>query len=160
MVSYSCNHNDNKGGEEKLMGQIQLIGSLVMIGLFTIALIGFGINFAADNDSPIDIADDSEISSLYDNTKSDVGEFEGDSSDQYQSILETTTGEQGTAPSTGPFAVTPLNAIGVVKNIMQTGYTKIFGTGDGFGIFLTSFIAIIVFIAGLYIYKTLRGLPD
>ena len=143
------------------MGQIQLIVSLIMIGLFTFAIVGFAMYFAVDNDASISVADDPEMSSLYTSTEQDVNDFSSDSESQYQSIIETTLEPGSDAPqSVGPFAVTPINAIGVVKNILQTGYIKIFGTGSGFGIFLTSLIAVITFMLGLFLYKTLRGLPD
>jgi len=143
------------------MGQIQLIVSLIMIGLFTFAIVGFAMYFAVDNDASISVADDPEMSSLYTSTEQDVNDFSSDSESQYQSIIETTLEPGSDAPqSVGPFAVTPINAIGVVKNILQTGYIKIFGTGSGFGIFLTSLMAIITFMLGLFLYKTLRGLPD
>lgn len=160
MVDCCGGDSNYKGGTKKLMGQIQLTVSLVMIGLFTIAIIGFGLNFANDNNAAVSIADDSEMSSLYSRTQGNVSAFEEDSESQYQSLIETTVGSEGTAPSTGPFAVTPLNAIGVVRNVLETGYIKIFGTGSGFGIFLTALIAIILFMLGLFIYKTLRGMPD
>jgi len=143
------------------MGQIQLTTSLVLIGLFSIAVIAFAIGFANDNNTTISIADDTEISGLNSLTTGNLSGFDDNSESQYQSIIETTIAPgSGTAPSVGPFAITPLNAIGVVKNILQVGYTKIFGTGSGFGIFLTTFMAMIIFMVGLYVYKTLRGLPD
>lgn len=143
------------------MGQIQLIVSLIMIGLFTFAVIAFATNFAVDNEAKLSVADDAEMSSLYTSTKGNLDSFSSDSESQYQSIIETTLEPGSDAPqSVGPFAITPLNALTVVKNILQTGYTKIFGTGTGFGVFLTALISIIVFMLGLFLYKTLRGLPD
>ena len=62
-------------------GQIGWTISLVMIGLFAIAIIGFAINFASDNNSPVDIADDTEISNLYSDTKTDVSNFDAGSED-------------------------------------------------------------------------------
>ncbi len=152
----------NKGGKEKLMtGQIQFITAMVMIGLFSIALIGFGIGFAVDNNSPVSIVDDPEISVLFTETKGNISNFATDSQSQYSSIIETTIAPGSQTPqSVGSFAITPVNALGVVKNIVGVGYIKIFGTGSGFGIFFTSFISLLVFILGLYLYKTLRGLPD
>lgn len=143
------------------MGQIKLTAALLMIGLFSIAVLTFAINFAGDNSAAVDISDDPEMNSLYSQSKSNVSGFNKDAEDTYESIIDTTVepGSQ-TAPSTGPFAVTPLNAIGIVQNIMETGYKKIFGTGSGFGIFLTALIGMLVFMIGLYLYKTLRGLPD
>ena len=143
------------------MGQIQLTMALIMIGLFTVAIIAFAVNFAIDNDAAVKITDDAEMSSLYSSTSGDVGDFGTDSESQYQSIIETTLEAGADSPqSVGAFSVTPLNAIGVVKNILQVGYKKIFGTGSGFGIFLTSLIAVITFMIGLFLYKTLKGMPD
>lgn len=143
------------------MGQLQLTISLVMIGLFSVAVIGFAINFATDNNAPVDISDDTDISNLYTRSSSNLSGFASDSEGQYQSILETTIApESGSAQSTAPFAITPANALSVVKNVMEVGYTKIFGSKSGFNIFFTSLIAVIVFAFGFFIYKTLRGMPD
>lgn len=142
-------------------GQISLTASLIMIGLFTIAIIGFAVNFAIDNDSAIDIADDSQLYSLYTNTNQNISNLGGDNEEQLASILETTISPGSDSPqSAGPFSLTYSNSLGVVKNIMEVGYIKIFGSGSGFGIFLTTFIGFIGFLFGLYIYKTLRGQPD
>jgi len=142
-------------------GQIQLVISMVLIGLFSIAIIGFAIQFAVDNNAAIDISDDAEISNLFDNSKSNISGFGNSSEDTYSSILNTTVepGSQ-TVPSTAPFAITPFNALGIVKSILFVTYGKIFGTGAGFGIFLTAFVGVIVFMLGLLIYKTLRGNPN
>ena len=143
------------------MGQIQWTIALVSTALFTIALIGFAINFAEDNNSVIDISDDPQITNLYTQQKGNISAFGKGSESQYQSIIETTIapGSQ-TAQSTGPFAITPLNIIFITGNILQVGYVKIFGTDDGFAIFINTIRALIVFILGLFLYKTLRGFPD
>lgn len=143
------------------MGQAQLIISLIAISLFAIAIISFAVNFAIDNDAPISIADDSELSSLNTEMNSNVSSFSSDSESQYKSIIESTIdSSSGTTQSTGPFAITPISSIGVFKNILEVGYIKIFGSGSGFGIFFTTLVGIIVFLMGLFIYKTLRGIPD
>ena len=143
------------------MGQIKLTTSLILIGLFTVAVLGFTINFATDNNSPIDISDDPEMSGLYTKTTGNMSQFEDGAEDTYQSIVGTTISpDAGTAQSAAPFAITPLNIVFVVKNVMKTGYIKIFGTGAGFAIFLNTFLAVIVFMLGLFLYKTLRGSPD
>lgn len=142
-------------------GQIQLTIALVMIALFSIAIISYAINFAEDNGSVVDIRDDAELVSLSSNAQGNITGFNSDSDSQYQSIIETTIAPgSDSAQSVGPFAVTPTNALGATQNIIKVGYVKIFGTGNGFGIFLGSLISIIVFMIGLYLYKTLRGLPD
>ncbi len=143
------------------MGQVQLTVALISIGLFTVAILAFATNFAVDNNAPISLANDPELSGLFTETSGNVSSFATDSENQYQSIIETTISPGGgTTQSTGPFAVTPGNSIKVVKNILQVGYIKLFGTGSGFGIFLTGLISIIVFLFGMFVYKTLRGNPN
>jgi len=143
------------------MGQISFTISLVSIALFTIAIIGFAINFAIDNNSEVSISDDPELISLQTNIEENMSEFRGSSEDTYQSIVKSAVDEGETTPSGGQFAITPTSALGSVKNILKVGYIRIFGGGKGFGIFLTSLLALIVFIFGLYLWKTWVGrMPD
>jgi len=140
--------------------QITLTISLVMLVLFVIAIIGFSIGFANDNNAEINIADDPELSSFYTDAKGDLSDYKTDSEETYSSILKTTI-EPGSdvAQSSGSFAITSGNVLGVTKNIVYLPYKKIFGSGSGFGIFFTTFLAILIFIVGLLIYKSLRGNP-
>lgn len=160
MVDRCNNYRNYQGGEKKLMGQLQVVISTVAIGLFVFALVGFGISFASDNNSPVSLANDPEVTTLYDHSNGNLSNFRGASEGQYQSIIQTTTGEGGTAPTSGPFAVTTSSSIGVLNNVLKVGYIKIFGTGSGFGVFMSTFIGIILFLIGLFVYKSLRGLPD
>ena len=139
------------------MGQIQYTTALIMIGLFAVAIIGFAVNFATDNDAPISISDDPELIALQTNTEGNLSNFRGGSESTYQSIVESSIETGDTTPSGGQFAITPVSAVPVAKNILKVGYIKIFGTGSGFGIFITSFLAIIVFTIGMYIWKTWGG---
>jgi len=110
------------------MGTITTISSLVMIALFAIAMTGFAINFAEENDAAIDIADDPEALSLYSDTLQEgVDVFREDSEDQYQSIVDSTIepGSQ-TTPSSAPYAITNTNVVNVTSNMLRTGYQKIF----------------------------------
>jgi len=140
--------------------QITLTISLVMIVLFVIAVIGFSIGFANDNDAEMNIADDPELSSFYTGAREDLADYKTDSEETYSSILKTTI-EPGSdvAQSSGSFAITAGNVLGVIKNIVYLPYQKILGSGQGFGVFITTFIAILVFVIGLLIYKSLRGSP-
>lgn len=143
------------------MGQIQLTTALIMIGLFSVAIIGFAVNFAEDNNAPVNLTTMPEITTLYSQSETNLSSFNANASSQYQSILETTIAPaSGSAQSTGPFEITWKNVYSLVKNIMDVGYTKIFGTDSGFEVFLITFEGLILFMAGLFIYKTLRGMPD
>lgn len=144
------------------MGQIQFTISLIMIGLFSIAIIGFALEFAEDNNAAIDLNDDSQFSQLYKNQTGNLEAFSNDTQTTYSSIVNSSISESGqTTARGGQFAITPVNAILSVKDILRVGYTSIFGSGKGFGLFLTTFLGMITFIMGLLIWKTWAGrLPD
>ena len=139
------------------MGQIQYIVSLMMIGLFTVAIIGFAINFASDNNTAISIADDPELIRLQTTVEGNVSAFRSGAQSTYQSIVESSIEAGETTPSGGQFAITPTSAVPVTKNILKVGYIKIFGSGSGFGIFITTFLAIITFVIAMFIWKTWAG---
>ena len=140
--------------------QIQLTMSLIFIALFAVAIFGFAIGFANDNDASISISNDAEINTFYTDTRTNLSTYKSDSEGTYASIIDTTVEPgSGVAQSTGPFAVSVSNVVGVGKNIIYIPYKKIFGSGEGFGIFFTIFGAVIVFMFGLLLYKTLRGNP-
>lgn len=145
-------------------GQIGWTISLVSIGLFVVAILGFAINFSTDNNSPISIANDPELSNLYTQTGGNLSGFGEGAQDTYGSIINSTispNSASGTTATSGQFAITPTNTIGVTRNILKVGYSKIFGNDSGFGIFLTTFLGLIVFITGLLIWKTWAGrTPD
>ena len=46
-----------------------------MVALFSIAVLGYAINFAIDNDSPVDISDNPRLSAVYSNTSSNLSTF-------------------------------------------------------------------------------------
>jgi len=145
------------------MAQLQLTIALVLTGLFAVAIIGFAINFAIDNDAPINIADDPEISSLYSQQKGNLSGFSSDSESQTQSIISTTIApESGSAQSVGPFTAI-VKMITIPQSLMGVVYKEIFG-GDtnntAFKIFTNTIIALITIMIGLFLYKTLRGQPD
>jgi hypothetical protein len=143
------------------MGQINFITSLVLIGLFTIALLGFALNFASDTGADISLANDAQIMAMSQGVTANTTAFTSSSNQTYYNIVGATVTTGDTTPSGQQFALTPINAIGTVRNIVLVGYHKIFGTDSGFEIFILTFIAMLTFIIGLYIWKTWKGgMPD
>ncbi len=140
--------------------QITLTMSLVFIGLFSIAIFGFAIGFANDTGAVMSIADDTEFNDFSTDNENSLSDFKDDSKGTYESILDTTV-EPGSnvAQSTGPFAVSTPGVIAIGTNIIKLPYQKIFGSGEGFGIFFTVFGGVIALLFGFYVYKTLRGNP-
>jgi len=139
------------------MGQLSFTISIVIIALFTIALISFAANFAIDNNAPISIQDDSELMGLKSNTETDLSTFKEKSEDSYKSIVDSSITKGDNLESGGTFSLTIASSLSTVTNILRVGYVKIFGTGSGFGIFITLFISIILFIAFMYFAKTWLG---
>jgi len=97
------------------MGQIQYTIALIMIGLFSVAVIGFAVNFASDNNAPMSISDDPELSELSTEVEGNISAFRTDSQSTYQSIVESSIDEGETTPSGGQFAITPTSAVPVTK---------------------------------------------
>ncbi len=138
------------------MGLSQYTISLIFISMFAIAIISFGIGFGNDNSTTINLKNDPELNLLDQNTKGNLSAFKSGSEQTYESIVESsTTGE--TTPSGGQFAITPLNAVGATTNILKVGWIKIFGSGSGFGFFLYTFLSIMTFLLGIYVWKAWIG---
>lgn len=145
--------------------QIQLTVALIFIALFSLAIIGFATQFGIDNDvqTNLTITSDPNLQSFITEDRDDLDLYKTDAEGTYASIIDTTV-EPGSdvVQSTGPFTVTISNVISVVKNIILVPYRAIFGgggDGNGFTIFFTIFGSVIVFLFGLFVYKTLRGNP-
>jgi len=141
-----------------MSGQIQWTVALVSIGLFTIAILAFAMNFATDNNAAVNLNNDPEISTLFSSTTNNVSSFNENSETTTTSIIKSSISSGGqTTQSAGAFSITPTNFISISNNIMKVGYVKIFGNSGGFGIFITTFLGLIIFITGLLIWKTWAG---
>jgi len=134
--------------------------SLMMIALFSVAILGYAFNFAVENDAAISVADDPAYSSLNISTRANTSTFNSESESTYQSITESEVKEgSDVLTSASSFTVTTGNVFSITKNIFTVGYEKIFGDGDTFGIFLTAFFGVIGLMFALYVIKTWRGQP-
>ncbi len=145
------------------MNQIQWMISLVMIGLFTVTIIGFAANFAVTNETPINIISDQNISNLRMDTQGSLSSLESSGTNTYASIVNSSinpSSASGTLPNVGPFSFTFPNLLGLINNIMRVAYDKIFGSDPGFAIFFTAFGSMILIITGLLLWKTLKGEPS
>jgi len=137
---------------------ITLTISLVMIALFSVAIISFSIGFANENDATMSIAE--EMSSLNSGIEDDISTFKTESEETFSSISDSKT-EPGSdvLQSPGSFTITTSNVFDVFGNILDTIRYNIFGNDPKFTIFFTAFLSIIGFMAALFIIKTWRGNP-
>jgi len=144
-----------------MSSQITLIISIAMVILFSMAILGFSIGFANDNDAAISISDNSKASAVYRLSGENVSKFKEETEGTYQSILDTTV-EPGSdiVPSSAPFAITSGSLRGSLENMIELPINYIFGgLGSPFGVFFLTFFSIIFLMFALYIIKTWRGNP-
>ena len=139
---------------------ITMITSLVMIILFTVAIIGFSIGFASDNDADIKINDDTNISLLYSGSGTSMGTFSDDTNDTYSSIVDSKI-ETGSDAIKSPasFTLTWKNLFTTFGVIMNVIFVVVFGGNPAFAIFTTALVAVLGFMFALYIIKAWRGSP-
>jgi len=143
------------------MGSIKFTISMIMIALFSIAIITFAINFASDNNAAITIDDDSSYSSLDSGMQSDVNEFYSGSSTAFDSFQSSTVQSQTESSEGGTqFKVTPTTALSMSSRAITTGWNKIFGSDSEFSVIFTALIAIFGFVIALYAWKAWKGNPD
>lgn len=144
---------------KKGIGQIQWTVALVLIALFVVALLGFGIGFAKDNNAAVSISNDSQINSFSTNLNGNLSGFNGGAQGTFTSIQNSTIEGTGatTTTSGAPFSITPANVFSVVDNIMQVANDKITGGNPSFSIFIMTFLALVVFITALLLWRTWAG---
>lgn len=130
----------------------------ILFALFSIALIAFAIEFANDNNSVINVANDAQISGILTNSSVSLTNFGSAAQNQTQSIVNSSLPAGSlTTGSGGALSVAPQDAIPVGKNIIFVGYAKIFGNGGQYSIVFWTFMGIITFITGLMIWKAWIG---
>ena len=141
--------------------QTELTIGLTMIVLFSIAIFGFAIEFATDNDAVMSVGSDTTVAEAYDLHKGNASTFSSEAEETYTSILDTTIQEgSDSVASAAPFAPTRGSLIGSLKNVMTLPINSIFGgTGSPFGIFFTVLVSVITLLFVLYLIKTWRGNP-
>jgi len=140
------------------MGFIKFVTSFGFIAIFSIAILSYMIGFAGDNEVYVSLSDDDELSSLKTESSSYLATFSSDvnSSSEALSKAKIISGDE-TIESGGIFKNNPKSVYDASKNILRTGYKKIFGSDESFGIVLTTLISFFVMMLGLYIWKVWKG---
>jgi len=137
------------------------MSSIIFLVLFSIAIIGFTIGFADDNNAAVSVSD--ELSDYRVETKDNLDTFNDEADTSYKSILKSTV-EPGSDvfQSSAPLTITFGNLIKIAKNMINLPRKYIFGSsGEGssgkFNIFFDVFIWFLVILLALLGYKALRG---
>ena len=139
---------------------VTLMTSLTMIALFTIAIIGFTIGFANDNDAEIRLDNNTRMSSLYSSTRGGISNQKADTEEAYSSIINTTI-ESGSDIIKSPFVI--INSWGNIYRtfgtIINVVNEELFGDDPAFGLFFTILITTLGILFTLYVLKAWRGNP-
>lgn len=140
------------------MGQIKYITSMVMITLFTIAIVSYTINFGNDNDAVVKLGDDTEFVSLSSSLDSDIVTYKSTTNSSATSIFKTKVEPTEVTTTTGNTIQQIGSIFGSFKSIAGTINNKIFGgKGSEFGIIMTGFITLLSIIGILLAWKTWIG---
>jgi len=143
------------------MGFNQMVTSLLLVGLFAFAIVSLTINFGNDNSAAVKLSSDSDFNTYSTDIEGNINSFitSGNSS---SSDFAATTIEPGddTSATGGQFKTMTSSAPKGAITAMKLAYKRLLGTDTGFGIFLTSISAWIVFILGTLGWKAWRGNPD
>jgi len=139
---------------------ITMTTSIVMIILFTIAIIGFSIGFANDNDSDIRIDDDSDINSIYGDSQDGLATYRNDTNSTYNSIIDTKV-EAGSDVIKSPavFTLTWKSLLTTFGAILNVIFVVVLGGNATFAIFTTALMGLLGFMYALYVIKAWRGSP-
>jgi hypothetical protein len=144
------------------MGQLKFIGGIMMLMVFTIAIIGYATDFGTNNDAGTRIDDldngltdlKTNVSTTIDNqrlnvTNSNEGFFE--------SSIDTSGDVDATTVTGGQFKTIMTSPASAVKTILTSINKNIFGGSTQFGIVLTALVSFLIIAGILYIWKTWKG---
>jgi len=149
------------------MGQIQFLGSIVFIIIFSLAIINYSITFADENNANISLANESEFTNLKLNIESDTNQFSTEDVNTSSSSFFQTNIESGdeTTNTGGTFKILFKAPIESIKAITSSVNKYIFGGGNNennnFSFIMTLFVSFLIILSILYIWKTWKGgTPD
>jgi len=140
------------------MGYIKLTVSLMLIALFSISIIVFATNFAADNDAGVNLGDDDDFPNINSNLQDDVDEFYQAANTSSSAFQESTVSSQTESSEGGTqFKVTPVTSLAMARRAITAGWKKIFGADSSFNILFTALLGLLGFILAAYAYKAWVG---
>lgn len=140
------------------MGDVKLVTSLVFIALFSIALVAYVTNWGLDNGAVVNLENDTEFSDYYTNQTGGITTFQVDTNSSSTSFSqsEISEGDQTTRTG-GQFKVGMGAMITSIKNTAELIQQKLFGGSVAFGVIITGFIALLVYMAFRFVWQTWRG---
>jgi hypothetical protein len=144
------------------MGLIKYAMGTGMFLIFSIAIFSFVMNFADDNNSAINLANDPDYVNLNNNNILSGDTLITDSNLSAEAFTTSTIDASTDATKAGgQFKVGVRGMYGITKNTLSSSFNKVFG-GDssGFGVIFSIIGALMLFVVGWYAYKAWKGDRD
>ena len=140
------------------MGLTKLMGGIMLTVLFSVAILGYMIGFATDNNPVISLADDPELASLQTDSVDDVKQISVETNSSIEALYQSKiSASDETTETGGQIKGGVVGAYGSLKTITEVGFKKIFGSDTGFGIVLTGLLAFFGFLMAAYVWKYWAG---
>jgi hypothetical protein len=140
------------------MGEIKYITGLVMLVLFSTAILYYAIWFGDDNNAVININQDSDINAMNYTLDNGMEDFRLDTDNASRGFFSTEiSAGDDTTRSGGQFKLGFKSLKDSFSAITDATNNKLFGGSPQFAIVLTALISLMVYIGFRYIWKTWKG---
>lgn len=142
------------------MGQIKFVGNLLMIGLFTLLIVNYAINFASDNNASVDLANNTNIANANTLLKSDLSNVQVQANASDSAFREASIKSGDETTEGGGMFKTLTASYGAVQNILKLGQQTLGGDDEGIspvGLSVTVLGAFLSIVSFLYVWKTWAG---
>ncbi|RPJ79788.1 MAG: hypothetical protein EHM20_00350 [Alphaproteobacteria bacterium] len=143
------------------MGLIQYSASILLICLFSLAVISYAIGFGDDNEAVINIDNDEVVSNVKSSIEGNLTVYHSNVNTSSKIFTESTiSAGSETFESGGVWKTMTETLPDSLTNVARLTNQKIFGNDIRFGIVTTAFVTFIASLAILYIWKAWRGDPE
>jgi hypothetical protein len=140
------------------MGEIKFATSLVLIALFSIAVISYATYFTIENNSAIKLSDDATMNEVSGILVGDLQQATSDANDSSKGFFSSeVTSANDMTTTGGQFKVGIFSIISTLFALFNVVKVKIFGGNVGLFIFINALAGMLTYIAIRYIYKTWKG---
>ncbi|MBT4175070.1 hypothetical protein HN698_07515 [Candidatus Woesearchaeota archaeon] len=140
------------------MGEIKFMGALLMISLFVLAIVGYSLGYAVDNNSVVSVDPDGEFSSLNSSAQSSINSLQVQTNSSSTSFFDAKIEDADTTTVTGgQFKLGLGSLIDTTKSITKTTKKNLFGDNPAFAVVLTALSSFLIYMGVRYIWKTWKG---
>jgi len=140
------------------MGELKFIGGIMLVVIFSIAVISYVANFSSDNSAEVTISDDSSFDALNQDLQNNVTLFSQQTNTSAKAFYDSTIASGDSTTTTGgQFKVGLGTSLTTIQGILSLTKNKIFGGSPAFGYVLTAILSFLLYSGVRYVWKTWKG---